>query len=147
LVIAHRKIATHGSTLLPAFGVLDTGGGSTAGWGETHPRSPPFERATKPVTIVYLLEGPFGGHSSQVQPREDKLSYTLPMRPQELTATRMKAVIWTEGCELQTFELDLLHSVERELTFECLAPSSVLLTGRLLLSDALRKDPHPLAIS
>ena len=101
----------------------------------------------KSVNIVYLLEGPFGGHSSQVQPREDKLSYTLPMTTEELTATRMKAVIWTEGCELQTFELDLLHSAGRELTFACLAPSSVLLTGRLLLSDALRKEPHQLAIS
>ena len=140
-------MATHGSTFLPAFGVRDTGGGSTANCFERIRVHLPSSVSPKSVNIVYLLEGPFGGHSSQVQPREDKLSYTLPMTTDELTATRMKAVIWAKGCELQTFELDLLHSAERDLTYECLAPSSVLLTGRLLLSDALRKEPHQLAIS
>ena len=101
----------------------------------------------KSVDIVYFLEGPFGGHSAQVQPQEDQWVYTIPMSTKELAATRMKAVIWAKGCELQTYDLDLLHSAERELRYECIAPSSVLLTGRLLLNDSLRKKPHQIAIS
>jgi len=107
----------------------------------------PASVPAKSVVIVYFLGGPFGGHSAQVQPREDKLVYTLPMSTKELAATRMKGVIWAKGCELRTYDLDLLHSAERELTYECLVPSSVVLTGRLHLNDSVRKKPHHIAIT
>jgi hypothetical protein len=101
----------------------------------------------KSVHIVYYLEGPFGGSSSQVQPREDALVYTLPMSTKETSATRMRAVIWTRGCEVQTFDLDLLHSAQRDVDYNCLAQTSTLLTGRLQLSSILRKEPHHIGIS
>jgi hypothetical protein len=107
----------------------------------------PANVSAKSVDIVYFLEGPFGGHSAQVQPREDQRVYPIPMSTTELATTRMKAVVWAKGCELQTYDLDLLHSAERELRYECIAPSTVLLTGRLLLNDSLRKKPHQIAIS
>jgi hypothetical protein len=69
------------------------------------------------------------------------------MSTKELEATTMKAVIWAKGCELQTYDLDLVHSAWRELTYECLAASTTMLTGRLQLNDSLRNKPHQIAIS
>ena len=86
------------------------------------------------VFIRYLLAGEdFGGW---VRPRPGVSSYIISTTREGRPATRIKALLYTRGCAIQTLDLPVLDS-NQQYSFICQPLSSVWIAGALTRSDRL----------
>jgi hypothetical protein len=88
----------------------------------------------------YLLTGSFGGFSGWLAQKENVESYQIETSVEGQPATRIKAVLYAPGCEIQTFDKPLADGSVESFDFQCKPLSTVAFQGRLTKSDALLKE-------
>ncbi len=87
------------------------------------------------VFIRYILAGEeLGGW---VQPHAGVSSYIIGTTREGQSATRIKAVLYAPGCEIQTLDLPLSNSDNPEYSFVCRPLGSVWITGKLTQTQRL----------
>jgi hypothetical protein len=81
------------------------------------------------VFIRYLLDGggsPIGGW---VDPRPDVSAYFIATTQNGVAASRLRALVYAPGCEIQSYDVALSESSLQEVPFECRPVPSTWITG------------------
>jgi hypothetical protein len=95
----------------------------------------PIGVSSEGVFIRYVLAGEeLGGW---VQPHAGVSSYIIGTTREGQSATRIKAVLYAPGCEIQTLDLPLSNSTNPEYSFVCYPLTSVWITGKLTQTERL----------
>jgi hypothetical protein len=81
--------------------------------------------------VRYLANG--GGIGGWIQPRPNVSSYTISTH----SAARIRALLYSPGCAIQTFDLALADKGDQQYSFICQTLPTVEMSGELARSDRL----------
>jgi hypothetical protein len=107
----------------------------------------PSNIPSETVQIVYFMVGPFGGSGGSTEQRAGLHSYEITASVEGKAATEIKMMVYTAGCEIQTFVVPLADDSRVKQEFECRPARSVMLSGQIVPNDLVRDKNAELVIT
>jgi hypothetical protein len=113
------------------------------------PSSPPSVSVLLPpsvpsetVQIAYQLTGPFGAYGTYTGPLPDLQSYEIDAALGGKAANEVRMIVYTPGCEIQTFMIPLKADSTIKQKLECRRVRTVWLSGQIMRSELARNHKN-----
>ena len=99
------------------------------------------------VQIVYHLIGPFGGYGGYSQQKAGVRSYEIEASLEGKAATEAKLIVYSPGCELETYVVRLSDVTKVTRKFECTRAETVTLVGQVVPPSLVQEKNAELIIN